>query len=62
MAFLSETEVRKIIKEELAASPDLVGISDKSVSSWIEEMSLRPMPMSRLPTLPRQIRVTTSSV
>jgi len=37
MAFLSETEVRKIIKEELAASPDLVGISDKSVSSWIEE-------------------------
>ncbi|WP_324664264.1 hypothetical protein VLL09_04865 [Dehalococcoides mccartyi] len=36
MAFLSEAEVRKIIKEELAASPELDGIGKKSVSSWTE--------------------------
>ena len=32
MAFLSEAEVRKIIKEELAASP----VVSKSVSTWTE--------------------------
>ena len=36
MAFLSEAEVRKIIREELATSPELDDIGKKSVSSWTE--------------------------
>ncbi len=36
MAFLSETEIRKIIKEELAASPELDDIGNKSISAWTE--------------------------
>ena len=37
MAFLSEAEVRNIIREELAASPDLVDLTGKSIATWIEE-------------------------